>query len=130
VVASTREGKTHDQVLAAWDEEYPTFEWEATEQPTEGASTALVSVAALQAAQALMMDAQRREQEARERIQSLLEHSEERERRIREQEDQKAQGLREELNQLQRELGRLEGELTALKYKRNQSWWARIWGVE
>jgi DNA-binding transcriptional MerR regulator len=69
VVASTKEGKTHEQVLATWGEEFDSFEWEPPESTTEAAgeaSTALVPVAALQAAQALMLDAQRREQETRE----------------------------------------------------------------
>lgn len=115
VVASTKEGKTHDQILATWDEEYPHFEWEPTVQPTDptggaqGDSTALVPLAALQAAQALMIDAQRREEAARE-------EAKERERQ-----------LQEQINQLLRELGHKEGELAALKNKL-KSFWARLLG--
>jgi DNA-binding transcriptional MerR regulator len=122
VVASTKEGKTHEQVLAAW-KEFDSFEWEPPEAPVDAAgdtSTALVPIAQLQAAQALMLDAQRREQEAIER---------ERE-------------LQERINQLQRELGKVEGalgktesELAALKAmqqatppERSRSWWARLLG--
>lgn len=116
VVASTREGKTHDQVLASWDQEYPQFEWEATEQPTDptgataGDSTALVPMAALQAAQALMLDAQRREEQARTEAQ-------ERERQ-----------LQEQINQLLRELGKTEGELAALRASKPKGFWARLLG--
>lgn len=113
VVASTREGKTHDQVLATWDEMYPAFEWEATGQPTDptgGDSTALVPMAALQAAQALMLDAQRREEVARE------------EARERERE------LQDKINQLLRELGHKEGELEALRASKPKGFWSRLFG--
>lgn len=113
VVASTSAGKTHDQVLAAWDEEYPTFEWEATVQPTDptgDAGTALVPMAALQAAQALMLDAQRREEEARE-------EARERERQ-----------LQEQINQLLRDLGHKEGELEALRASKPKGFWSRLFG--
>lgn len=113
VVASTREGKTHDQILAGWAEEYAVFEWDGPQPPTEptqGESTALVPVAALQAAQALMLDAQRREEAARE-------EARERERQ-----------LQEQINQLLRELGHKEGELEALKASKPKGWWARLLG--
>lgn len=113
VVASTKDGKTHDQVLVGWDEEYPSFEWEATGQPTdptEGDSTALVPAAALQAAHALMLDAQRREEEARE-------EARERERQ-----------LQEQINQLLRELGHKEGELDALRVSKPKGFWSRLFG--
>lgn len=113
VAASTREGKTHDQVLATWDEEYADFEWEATEQPTDptqATGTALVPMAALQAAQALMLDAQRREEAARE-------EARERERQ-----------LQEQINQLLRELGHKEGELEALRKSKPKGFWARLLG--
>ena len=69
VVVSTGQGKTHDQILAGWDEDYPNFTWadEDEEEPDDAESTALVPAAQLQAARALMLDAQRREQEVRER---------------------------------------------------------------
>ena len=115
VVRSTRDGKTHDQVLATWDEAYPLFEWEPTVQPTgptEGESTALVPVAALQAAQALMLDAQRREELARE-------EARERERQ-----------LQEQINQLLRELGHKEGELEALRKSKPKGFWAWLLGSQ
>lgn len=113
VVASTREGRTHEQVLASWEETYPTFEWEPTVQatdPTEGDRTALVPVSALKAAQALMLDAQRREEETRE---------EARERELQ---------LQEQINQLLRELGHKEGELEALRAAKPKGFWARLLG--
>ncbi len=125
VVASTKEGKTHEQVLLAW-EEFDSFEWEppeTTAEPTGDTSTALVPMAALQAAQALMIDAQRREQEAREQAQ------------------QRERELLDQVNQLQRELGKAEGRVEALQTVQQrqqeqpqkqqlqpQSWWARLTG--
>ena len=69
-------------------------------------STALVPVGALQAAQALMLDAQRREEAAAEREAKL----------------------QEQVNQLQRELGKAEGELSALKAPKPKGWWSRLLG--
>lgn len=115
VIASTREGKTHEQVLATWDEEYPSFEWEATEQPTDptgDTGTALVPMAALQAAQALMLDAQRREEATREEAR------------------EREQKLQEQINQLLRELGKTEGELEALRKSKPKGWLARLLGGE
>lgn len=113
VVASTKDGKTHDQILAVWDEEYPAFEWEGPQSPTEATgddSTALVPMAALQAAQALMLDAKRREEEAREQA------------------VQRERELQEQINQLLRELGHKEGELAALKASKPKGFWARLLG--
>jgi hypothetical protein len=94
--------------------ELDSFQWEvpqeapgATQELSGESSTALVPVAALQAAQALMLDAQQRERELRDQLQ---------------QRDR-------ELQQLQRELGKVEGELGALKAK-PRSWWARMFGGE
>jgi hypothetical protein len=36
------------------------------------------------------------------------------------------QELRDRIEQMQREMGKLEGELTALKAPRPRSWWARL----
>jgi hypothetical protein len=124
VVASTKEGKTHEQVLSAW-EEFDNFEWDLPESTTEATgdtSTALVPMAALQAAQALMIDAQRREQEAREQAQ------------------QRERELLAQVNQLQRELGKAEGKIEALQtvqqkqqehpqQPQSRSWWTRLLGV-
>ena len=67
-------------------------------------------MAALQAAQALMMDAKRREEEAREQA------------KTRERE------LQEQINQLLRELGMKEGELAAYKASKPKGFWARLLG--
>jgi hypothetical protein len=69
-------------------------------------------MAALQAAQALMLDAQRREEGARE-------EARERERQ-----------LQEQINQLLRELGHKEGELEALRASKPKGFWARLLGGE
>jgi DNA-binding transcriptional MerR regulator len=113
VVASTTEGRTHEQILAGWDEEYPSFDWEAPQNPTEATgetSTALVPMAALQAAQALMLDAKRREEEAREEAQA------------------RERELQEQINQLLRELGHKEGELAQLRASKPKGFWARLLG--
>jgi hypothetical protein len=112
VVSKTSTGQAHERVLAhlasdAGKEEYNTFEWESPEEES-GANIALVPVAALQAAQALMLDAQRREQESQQR---------ERE-------------LQEQINQLLRELGKTEGELAALRASKLKGCWVRLLGWE
>ncbi len=109
VVSKTSTGQPHERVLAhlateEGKEEFDAFEWDAPEG--EQANTALVPAAALQAAQALMLDAQRREQESLQR---------ERE-------------LQEQINQLLRELGHKEGELEALRASKPKGFWARLLG--
>ena len=85
-------------------------------------------MAALQAAQALMLDAQRREQEA-------IARADEETQRLREQAQQRERELLEQVNQLQRELGKAEGKIETLEAtreaappERNRSWWARLFG--
>ena len=115
VVASTKEGRTHDQVLASWADEFDSFEWEPPETPTGNAgdtSTPLVPIAQLQATQALMLDAQRREEEARAQLQ------------------QRERELQERINQLERELGKAEGKIGALETQKPKPWWARVFGSE
>jgi DNA-binding transcriptional MerR regulator len=131
VVASTKEGKTHEQVLAAW-EEFDNFEWEPPEVPIDAAgdaSTALVPVAQLQAAQALMLDAQRREQEAIVRAEAQA-------RELREQAQQRERELLDQVHRLQREMGKAEGKIESLEAQlrlpalpeRSKSWWVRLFG--
>lgn len=38
--------------------------------------------------------------------------------------------LLDQVNQLQRELGKTEGELAVLKAQKPRSWWARVFGGE
>lgn len=144
VVASTKDGKTHDQVLATWEQEYPLFEWEATEQPTgatEDDSTALVPMSALKAAQALMLDAQRREEEtreeARERERELQEHIRKLERDLGKAESTKLlyedARRREEDAKREEELARqkvedLQRELAELRASKPKGFWARLFG--
>jgi DNA-binding transcriptional MerR regulator len=110
IVSKTSTGQAHERVLAHLDtdegkQEYEAFDWDAPDADQEP-TTALVPVAALQAAQALMLDAQRREQEGAQR---------ERE-------------LQEQINQLLRELGMKEGELAAYKASKPKGFWARLLG--
>lgn len=109
VVASTKGGKTHDQVLATWDEEFSAFEWKPTVLPTDptgGDSTALV--AQNQTMHAFLLDAQRREEQARDRERELL----------------------DKVNQLEHKLGKAEGELEAIKATKRKppAWWVRLFG--
>jgi DNA-binding transcriptional MerR regulator len=112
VVSKTSTGQAHERVLAhlateAGQQEYDAFEWESPDAEQE-ANTALVPAGALQAAQALMLDAQRREEEARER----------------------EKALQDRIEQLLRELGKTEGELAALRASKPRSFWARLLGGE
>lgn len=116
IYTSTAEQKlTHEQVqerLAAGALEQ--FIWQPPDEPTErpgeaeSASGALIPVERLQAAHALMQDAQRREEEARAQ----------------------AQALQDRLAALERELGKAQGELSAYKamQRKPPTWWARLFG--
>lgn len=127
VKTRTEAGDNHREVLTSLKteegkEQWQQFqdEWEPLEsstEPAEEAGTALVPMAALQAATALMRDAQRREEEAREQAQIAREEAAQRERE-----------LQEQINQLLRELGHKEGELEALKASKPKGFWARLLG--
>lgn len=107
----TAEGNARFDAFAdQWQPPEPQYDEE------EEGTTALVPVAALQAARLLLEDAQRREQEAREEAAAKQEESQRRERE-----------LQEQINQLLRELGMKEGELNALKNK-PKGWLARLLG--
>ena len=113
------ENLTHEQVqeqlaTGALD----SFEWlpealqgaqSAPESATD-ASTALVPIAQVQAIQALLSDAQRREREAVER----------------------SDAMQERLETMQRELGEAHGELNAYKALRPKrpAWWVWLFGGE
>ena len=110
-----QQAQKHEQVLAALSAgALEQFAWqppEATEEAEQGEvppSTALVPISTLQAAQALMLDAQRREEEAREQ----------------------AQALQGRLAALERELGKAQGELSAYKamQRKPPTWWTRLFG--
>ena len=118
----------HDQVLASLAAgALDAFDWQVPEvseskdpgEPSPG--TALVPVERLQAAQALMLDAQRREQEA-------ITRAEEQARQLSEQAIQRERQLQDQINQLLRELGHKEGELEALRVSKPKSFWARLLG--
>lgn len=118
IYTSTAEQKlTHEQVqerLAAGALEQ--FTWQPPEEPTErtgeaeSASSALIPVERFQAAQALLLDAQRREGEAAEQVQAL----------------------QERINALERELGKAQGELSAHKalQRKPPAWWVKLFGGE
>lgn len=109
---STGEQKrTHEQVqeaLAAGELEQftwqPTEAAESVEGSQEPASTALVPVERLVAAQALLQDAQRREAEAIDQVQAL----------------------QDRLAALERELGQAEGKLAA--QRKPPRWWTALFG--
>lgn len=123
VAHSTGLGRTHDEILATWDEEFPRFVWEVP-APATDESTALISIAELGYMRAQLEEAQRNAQAAWER-----EHAARQEAR------QEAEQLREEINRLHRELGKAEGELSALRRLAQDApqatrgpWWARLFG--
>lgn len=113
------ENLTHERVqelLAAgaldsfdWQPEALQSAQSASESATD-ASTALVPLAQMQAAQALLNDTQRREREALER----------------------AEALQERLETMQRDLGAATGELSAYKALRPKrpAWWLWLFGGE
>jgi DNA-binding transcriptional MerR regulator len=123
-----KEKLTHEQVQARLTAgALNDFEWDipqeapgVMQEPTEDIGTALVPVAQLQAARLLLEDAQRREQEAIEQATAMRQAALQRE-----------QELQNRINQLERELGKTEGELSAYKTmqaNRPKSWWARVLG--
>lgn len=117
VAQSTGLGKTHDEILATWNEAFPAFVWEVP-APSTDESTALVSIADLARMRTQLEEAQRSAQAAWDREQAAREEAHE-----------QAEQLRSRIEQLQRELGKAEGELSALK-TRPRGWWARLWGGE
>lgn len=133
VTHSTSQGKTHDEVLTTWDEEFPGFEWEPPIEQ-EADAGAMVPIAEVYAMRAMLQDAQRRELEAKQEAQA------------------QADQLREEIRRLERDLGKAEGELTAQQRteeeradrvakleeelarlrtqatEQRRGWWARLFG--
>ena len=110
---------THEQVLDSlaqgaldrFDWAIPTQGESATEatESAQSAPNALIPIERFQAAQALLMDAQRREQEARDQ----------------------AQALQDKVNQLERELGQAQGALQAYQaVRRRPRWWVALFGGE
>lgn len=114
IYSQTSAGASHDQVndrLAAGA--LDAFEWHPPESgeeidPAPDDNTALVPVAQLQAAHALLQDAQRREAAAADR----------------------ADELQAEIARLTLELGQAQGEAAALKSSRHRApkWWRAIFG--
>ena len=110
-----REGATREQVLdrlAAG--ELDTYAWQPPEEPTSAAQSAvapdsaLVPYERLQAAQVLLQDTQRREEQALEQVATL----------------------QSEVQRLSQELGRAQGEAATLKSSRYTAprWWRAIFG--
>ena len=104
---------THEQVQQQLEQgDLDSFDWEPQDAPStasdppQDAGSYLVPVAQLQAAQALMLDAQAREQQA----------------------IQREQALQTRIEQMQRDMGKLEGELSATKASKPKGFWARLFG--
>lgn len=116
VVNNTGMGKQHKdilQMLADDAPEFAAFDWHAPASVDAGEpmQTALVPAERLQAAQALMVDAQRREQEARAQLEA------------------RERELLDQVGELRQALGRAEGKLEALEAtQQRRSWWARMFG--
>lgn len=125
VTQATALGRNHGAILAGLapggDDAaaFAVFAWGAPDDAPgddadqAAASTALVPAAMLQAARALLEDAQRREREAQARAADAAAQA-----------DADARALRDRIATLERELGRAEGELAA----RRRPWWARLLG--
>ena len=120
--------QSHQTVLAALAAgALEQFAWQAPEPPQSAAqadlgheptSTALVPLERLQAAQALLAEAQRREAEAIQLAQRKEAEAQ-----------QQVQALTDRLLSTERELGSVQGELKALKaMHRKPSWWVRLFG--
>ena len=143
-----REGWTREKVqasLAAGELDH--FDWKAsqTEQEpqsaAESASSALVPIERLQAARALLEDAQRRESQALEQLNTMQADVQRLSLEL-----GKAQGelaaikatdttaqmqvLHERLAELERELGKAQGEAATVKANRRQApkWWRAVFG--
>lgn len=120
--AKTGEGLSLDQVAQAieageleeFDHWQPAAEVESgTRSQPQPAGAALVPSAQVQALQALLEDYRRREETVQARADQAAAAAQERER-----------SLQDQLAALQRELGKAEGELAALKSRR--PWW-KFW---
>jgi DNA-binding transcriptional MerR regulator len=111
------ENLTHEQILERLGQgELEAFEFhipqkEGKEEQAADLSTALVPLERLQASQALLADAQRREVQVTEEAK------------------QREQTLQTEINRLNQELGRAQGELAVYK-RRRPAWWVRLFGGE
>lgn len=123
---TNRSGNTHDKVLAQLAAgELDAYEWEVPIEPTgapmdaESHSTALVPVERLVAIQALLQAEREERQRAMEREDELQEKLD------------RVQGeLNGRINQLERELGKTAGELSAVRSQRRKPpvWWVRLFG--
>jgi DNA-binding transcriptional MerR regulator len=106
---STQESQQHEAIAATLEAHggVPAeFDWQLPEEDQAApASAALVPLGELRAAQALMVDSRGREQVATEQIATL----------------------QRKVEELQREIGRLEGELTFYR-RRRPSWVRRFFG--
>lgn len=111
--ATGRQALGHEDVAQALESgARDNFEWDPPEvtphdaqESLQGDTALLVPVTQLRAAQALLEDARQREQSAHE----------------------EAERLRNEINRLQRELGKAEGALQAYK-EQSRPWWGRWFG--
>lgn len=111
---------THEVILAEiaagalddFDWEPPTPEQQAYDDAVQAESAALVPAAQVRALMAMLEDSRRREQAAIERAQ------------------EKEAELQERIRQLERELGKAEGELNAIKAKQRKPprWWIKLFG--
>lgn len=117
ISSCTAFGQTHVEIVASLENgelelfratvpDAPPSPTEATFEPVEGHNNPLVPMAQLQAVQALMLDAQRREADARNREQEL----------------------QDRIEQMRYEMGRLEGELAAIKAPKPKGFWSRLFG--
>lgn len=116
VAQCTRQGQQHKDILArldTGDPDFAAFEFAPPAQQEDPPSTALAHVAQLHAAQALLQDAQRREQEAQAKLEA------------------RERELLDQVGALRQALGKAEGRLEAFEAAQTtqrRSWWARMFG--
>ena len=104
---------THDEVLAELKAgQLDSFDWQMPEEeetePQTDTTTALVPMAQLQAYRVVMEDAQRREEEATE----------------------KAETLQQRMEEMQHEVGEAQGKLQAIEAQQRKppKWWVFLFG--
>ena len=120
IAGSTAFGSSHEEIIKELEgDALSLFRWEPPEappkpsEPKQDANTSLVPIERLHAMAAQLHTTQ-----------ALIEKGEE---RIKE-ETARAQVLQDKLIEAQRELGKLEGELAALKASKPKGFWARLLG--
>ncbi len=129
--SQTDNNLTHDEIeaqiaagaLDSFEWEPPTEQEQAYSEAVEQETTTLVPASQFRAVLAMYEESRRREQDALDRLQR-------REDELQARMADREQDLQGEINNLQRELGKVEGELSALKAQKRRppAWWVKLFG--